>query len=87
MVTGYELDDRGIEIRLLTVARDFALPHSARPAMGSIQPPIHWEPGALFPGIKQEERVADHSFSSSEKFKNVKLYLHSPIRIHGGALN
>jgi hypothetical protein len=35
----------------------------SRPALGPIQPPIQWVPGALSPGVKRPGREADHSQS------------------------
>jgi hypothetical protein len=41
-----------------------------------------------FPGIKRPGRGADHSPTSSAEVKEcVKLYLHSPIRLHGVVLS
>jgi hypothetical protein len=62
---------------------------ACRPVPGPIQPPIQWVSGALSPRVKrQQKREADHSPpSSSEVKKNVDLYIHSPIRLHGAVLN
>jgi hypothetical protein len=35
------------------------------------KPPIQWTPGALFPGIRRQQREADHSPSSSAEVKSV----------------
>jgi hypothetical protein len=32
----------------------------SRPALGPTQSPIRWLPGALSPGVKRQEREADH---------------------------
>jgi hypothetical protein len=57
---------------------------SSRPALGSTQSPIKWVPGALSPRIKRPGREADHSPpDSADVKKNVDLYIHSPIRLHG----
>jgi hypothetical protein len=41
-----------------------------KPALGPIQPPIHWVPGALSPGVKRQGREADHSPPFSAEVKN-----------------
>jgi hypothetical protein len=44
--------------------------------------------GALSPGVKRSRREADHSPPSSAEVKNAwKLYIHSPIRLHGVVLS
>jgi hypothetical protein len=47
------------------------------------QPPIQWAPGALSPVEKWQEHEIDHSPPSSTEVRNVELYLHSPICLHG----
>jgi hypothetical protein len=42
--------------------------------------------GDSFPGIKWQGREADYSPPSSAEVKNVDLYLHSPICLHGVVL-
>jgi len=52
---------------------------TTRPAVGSIQPPIQWIPGALSSGIMQLKLVVDHSPPSCAMVTNDgKLYLFSP---------
>jgi hypothetical protein len=44
--------------------------------------PIHWILGPLFPWLKRMGHEADHS-PASAKVKNLVLWLHSPICLHG----
>jgi hypothetical protein len=56
--------------------------------MRSTQSPIQLVPGALSTGVKWSGREADHSPpASAEAKKNVDLYIHSPVRLHGVVLN
>jgi hypothetical protein len=44
--------------------------------------------GGSFPGVKRPGREANHSpATSAEVKKNVDLYIHYPIRLHGVVLN
>jgi hypothetical protein len=64
--------------------KNFLFSTSSITALGSTQPPIQCVPGALSPGIKRPGHEADHSPpTSAEVKKNVNLYIHSPIRLHG----
>jgi hypothetical protein len=79
MILGFDFR-RGLGIFLFTTA--------SRMALGPTQPPIQWVPGALSLGLKRPGREADHLPPSSAEVKEcVELYLHSPIRLHGVALN
>jgi hypothetical protein len=49
IATGYELDDRGVGVRVPVGSRIFST--SPRPALGPTQPPIQWVP-EFFPGVK-----------------------------------
>jgi hypothetical protein len=49
-----------------------------RTALGPIQPPIQWAPGALSLGVKQLEYEADHSPPSSAEVKNEWSYTSTP---------
>jgi hypothetical protein len=56
--------------------------------LGPAQPPIQRVPGALSLEVKRPGREAGHSPQSSAEVKEcVKLYLHSPIRLHGMVLS
>jgi hypothetical protein len=48
----------------------FLFSTASTPALGPTQPPIQWVPGVLSPGIKRQEREADHSPPSSAEVKN-----------------
>jgi hypothetical protein len=51
---------------------------ASRKALGPIQPPIQWVPGALSLGVKRPGREADHYPPSSSEIKEwPELYLHS----------
>jgi hypothetical protein len=85
IVTGYGLDDQGIGVRVLAGSRIFSI---SRPALGSTEPPIQLLLGDLSPGVKRLGCEPDHSPPTSAKVqKNVDLYIHSPIRLHGIVLN
>jgi hypothetical protein len=61
---------------------------ASRSALRPIQPPIQWVLGDLSPGVKIPGREAGHSPpTTSEIKKNVDLYIHSPIRLHGVVLS
>jgi hypothetical protein len=51
---------------------------ASRPALGPIQPPSQWVPGALSLGVKQPGREADHSPPSSAEVKNWWSYTSTP---------
>jgi hypothetical protein len=53
IVSGYELDDRAIEVRSLAEEKGFSLASVSRPALGPTQPPVQWVPGVLSPGQKR----------------------------------
>jgi hypothetical protein len=76
MEMGYGPDDRGFEFRLGMGI--FLFTTVSRPALEPTQPTIQWVPGALFLGVKQPGREANHSpTSSAEVKKGVVLHLHS----------
>jgi hypothetical protein len=55
IATGYELDDRGAGVR----GPEGCV--SSRRTLGPIHPPVQWVPWDLSPGVKWQEREADHS--------------------------
>jgi hypothetical protein len=75
------MDDRGSNPGRELVGFFFI---SSTPALGSTQPPIHWVPGALTPGVKWLGCEADHSSPSSAEVKNVWSYTSTPgLCFHG----
>jgi hypothetical protein len=87
IATSYGLDDRGVGVRV-PVVQELSLFHVVQTTLGSTQPPIQWVPGVLSQEVKRQGRGADHSPPASvEVKKNVDLYIHSPIRLHGIVLN
>jgi hypothetical protein len=63
--------------------KNFLFSMSSRLVLGPTELPIQWVPGVKRPG-----REANHTPpTSSEAKKNVDLYVHSPIRLHGTVLN
>jgi hypothetical protein len=57
-------------------------------ALGAIQPPIQWVPGALSLGVMRPGREDDHSPPSSAEVKNAWSYTStSPIHLHGVVLS
>jgi hypothetical protein len=73
------MDDRGFGVQFLVDPRDFIFSITSRPALGPTQPPIRWVPEAVFPGLKPQEREADHSPHLVPSLRMVELYLHSPV--------
>jgi hypothetical protein len=45
--------------------------------LGSTLPPIQWVPAALSPGVKRQEREANHSPPTSAKIK--KMWIYTPL--------
>jgi hypothetical protein len=64
-------------LRILAAAESFLFDAVSRPALGSTQPPIQWEPGALSFGIKRPGREANYSPPSSAEVKNAWSYISS----------
>jgi hypothetical protein len=86
---GYGLDDRGVGVRVPVGSRIFSSPSCPDRLWGPLnQPPIQWVPGTLSPGVKRPGFEADHSpLTSAEAKKNLAIYIHSPIRLHGVVFN
>jgi hypothetical protein len=84
IATGYGLEGGGLipgwwQILLYTT--------TSRPALVLTQPPVQSIPGAVFQEVKWPGREADNPPPSSAEIKNGELFLHSPIRFHGVAIN
>jgi hypothetical protein len=58
--------------------KNFLFSTSSRPALGPIQPPIQWAPGALSPGVKRQGREDDHSPPTSAEVKKMWIYTSTP---------
>jgi hypothetical protein len=69
IATGYELDVRGIGVRVPVGARFFLLATSSGPVLWPTQSPIQWVPGVPSPGLKRPGREADHSPPNSAEVK------------------
>jgi hypothetical protein len=72
LALGYGLDDRGFGSR--QGLGTFLFTTASRPALGPIQPPVQWVPGALSLGVKQPSSETDHSPPSSAEVKNAWSY-------------
>jgi hypothetical protein len=58
--------------------KNFLFSTSSRPALGSTQPRIQWEPGALSPGIKRPGRKTDHSTPTSAEVRKMWICTSTP---------
>jgi hypothetical protein len=85
---GYELDDRGSVVWFPAGAGNFFLHHRVQNGSGAHLASYPMG-NRVFPlGVKRPGCEADHSpLSSAEVKEYVKLYLHSPVRLHGVVLN
>jgi hypothetical protein len=86
IATGYEMDGREIGVRVPVQARFFS--SIRRPdRLRRSQPPIHWVPGALYPGVKRPGHEANHSPPASAEVNNTWIYTSTPILLHGAVLS
>jgi hypothetical protein len=68
--------------------KNFHFPISSRSALVLIQPPIQLVLGDLSPGMKRQEREADHSPPTNAEAKKAWIYTSTPsISLHGVVLN
>jgi hypothetical protein len=81
IATGYRLDDRIIGVRFPGGGGGggiFLFDIMSRLALGPIQPPVQWVPGALSLGVKRPGREPDHLPPSSAEVKNAWSYTSAP---------
>jgi hypothetical protein len=84
--TSYWLDDGGVGVPSPGRVKIFHFSMSSRPALGSTQSPIQWVQG-LFPGGKNGRVVKLTTHLQLMPWsRNMCLYVHSPIRLHGVVL-
>jgi len=63
------------------MTKHFLFVTASRPTLNPIQPPIRWVPGDLFLEVKQLEREANPSLSSSTEVKNAWSCTSTPPRV------
>jgi hypothetical protein len=66
---------------------NFLFSTSSRPALGPTQPPIQWVPVATSRGKTAGAWSSPLTSSLCRRQENVVLHIHSPIHLHGVALN
>jgi hypothetical protein len=89
LANGYRLDDRGVD-RSSSPGRlkNFLFSTSSTLTLGSTQLPIQWVPGALSLGGKAAGGVKLYTHLQLVlRSRNMDLYIHFPLRLHGVALN
>jgi hypothetical protein len=89
IATGYGLHDQGQREFESRSGKTFSLLHIVQTGSGVHPTSYIMGTGGSFPGIKRQGHEADHSTPTGAevKKKNVDLYIHSPIRLHGVMLN
>jgi hypothetical protein len=80
IMTGYGLDNRGVRVRVPVGSRTFTSPYHPDQLWGPPNLQTNGYGGAISPGVKQQNREADHSPPTSVKVKEtwIDLYIHSP---------
>jgi hypothetical protein len=76
IATGYELNGRGIRVRVPVWAKFFST--SSRPVVGPTQESIQWVPGALSSGVDRPWLEADYSPPSGTEVKSIYIYTSTP---------
>jgi hypothetical protein len=83
IATGNRLDYQEIGVRVPVGGKNFHFTMLCKTALGPTKPPTQ-----RVPGVKQPESEADPlPPSNTEVKKNVALYIHSPVHVHGVVLN
>jgi hypothetical protein len=70
IATGYELDDRGVGVRVPFGDKNFLFSMSCRQSLGPTQPRVQGVQEALSPGINRPKREADHSPLNNAEIKD-----------------
>jgi len=70
-----------MEVRLPKESGIILFTTASRPSTGPTQSHIQWAPGALFPGVEQLEREADHSPPSTVEVKHAWSYTSTPLYV------
>jgi hypothetical protein len=78
IVTGYELDGRGVGVSDPVRAIFFPTPRHPDRFWGPPSLLIQWVTGALSSGVKLPGREADHSPPTSVEVKNTWIYTSTP---------
>jgi hypothetical protein len=88
IATGYGLGDRGVGVRVLVRSR-ISLLHVVQTGSGAHPASYPMGAGGSFLGGKATGAWSSHHSPpiSAEVKKNVDLYIHSPVRLHGIVLN
>jgi hypothetical protein len=80
----YGLNGRG---SIPDTGKIFVFSATSRPDLMLSQPVVERTAEADFPGVKRQEREADHSSQLVPWSRMVEAYLHCIIRLHGVVLN
>jgi hypothetical protein len=59
---------------------------SSRLLLGSAQPPVYWVPGTLSTVVKWKVCGGDNSPPTSAKAKETRVFISTPISLHGVCL-
>jgi hypothetical protein len=75
IASGYELEDRGVGVRVPVGSGVFSSPRRPDRLWG---PPIQWLPGIISSEVKRLGREADHSSPASAEVKKMWIYTSIP---------
>jgi hypothetical protein len=74
IATAYGLGDERLDFESRKV-NNFHFSISSGPTLRSVQPPIQWVLGALYPGVKRQGREADHSPPAITKIETTYVFM------------
>jgi hypothetical protein len=78
---GYGLDNREMEIRSSTGARELSLLHSFQTLSGATQLPTQWVPGTPSLEVKRPRLETDHSPPPNARIKRTWSYTSTPLYV------